>query len=96
MVSPTVGYRPFAAMAIVWLASAYLAGRYVTVLPFGFVVVGVFIFAVPIAISGAYNSAVNQTRMMSYYKTSGWFYKYFRVDSFDLFCGLCGHSRARL
>jgi hypothetical protein len=74
---PAVGYRPFAAMSIVWLAAAYLAGQYVAVLPFGFVVVSVFIFAVPIAISGAYSSAINQTRMMSYYKTSGWFYKIF-------------------
>ena len=64
-------------MAIVWLAAAYLAGQYVAVLPFGFVVISVFIFAVPIAISGAYSSAVNQTRMMLYYKTSGWFYKIF-------------------
>lgn len=64
-------------MALVWLAAAYLVGQYVAVLPFGFVVISVFIFAVPIAISGAYSSAVNQTRMMSYYKTSGWFYKIF-------------------
>ena len=74
---PAVGYRSFAAMSIVWLGAAYLAGQYVVVLPFGFVVVSVFIFAVPIAISGAYSSAINQTRMMSYYKTSGWFYKIF-------------------
>ena len=64
-------------MAMVWLAAAYLAGQYVAVLPFGFVVISVFVFAVPIAISGAYSSAVDQTRMMSYYKTSGWFYKIF-------------------
>jgi hypothetical protein len=75
--SPTVGYRAFATMAMVWLAAAYLAGQYFAVLPFGFVVISVFFFAVPIAISGAYSSAVNQTRMMSYYKTSGWFYKIF-------------------
>jgi len=77
IISPTVGHRRFAAMAIVWLALAYFTGQYVAVLPFGFVVVSVFIFAVPIAISGAYSSAVNQTRMMSYYKASGWFYKVF-------------------
>ena len=75
--SPTAGYRLFAAMSIVWLGAAYLAGQYVAVLPFGFVVVSVFVFAVPIAISGAYSSAINQTRMMSYYKTSGWFFKIF-------------------
>ena len=77
MVSPTVGYKSFAAMAMVWLAAAYLAGQYVAVLPFGFIVISVFMFAIPIAISGAYSSAVNQTQMMSYYKTSGWFYKIF-------------------
>ena len=77
MGSPTVEYRAFTAMAMVWLAAAYLAGKYVAVLPFGFVVISVFIFAVPIAISGIYSSAVNQTRMISYYKTSGWFYKIF-------------------
>ena len=76
-VSQTSGFRTFAAMALVWLAAAYLAGQYVAVLPFGFVVLSVFLFAVPIAISGAYSSAVNQTRMMSYYKTSGWVYRIF-------------------
>jgi hypothetical protein len=75
--SPAVGYRAFATMAMLWLAAAYLTGQYVAVLPFGFIVISVFIFAVPIAISGAYSSAVNQTRMMSYYKTSSWFYKIF-------------------
>ena len=64
-------------MALVWFAAAYLASQYIVELPFGFVVISVFVFAVPIAISGAYSSAVNQTRMMSYYKTNGWFYKLF-------------------
>jgi hypothetical protein len=75
--STAVGYRPFAAISIVWLAAAYFAGQFFAVLPFGFVVVSVFVFAVPIAISGAYCSAINQTRMMSYFKASGWFYKMF-------------------
>jgi hypothetical protein len=94
-VSPNVGYRRFGAMAMVWLAAAYLAGQYVAVLPFGFVVISVFILAVPIAISGAYSSAVNKTRMMSYYKTSGWFYKLFQAASFDLACGSSGRSQVR-
>lgn len=77
MESQAIGYRAFSAMGILWLAAAYLAGQYVAVLPFGFLVVSVFVFAVPIAISGAYSSAVNQTRIMSYYKISGWFYRLF-------------------
>ena len=76
-VTSAVGYRAYSAMALVWFASAYLASLYIAELPFGFVVISVFVFAVPIAISGAYSSAVNQTRMMSYYKTNGWFYKLF-------------------
>lgn len=70
-----VGFRPFLAMALVWLALAYLAGQQIASLPFGFVVVSVLIFAVPVALSGAYSSAVNQTRAVSYYKTSGRAYK---------------------
>lgn len=73
-VSP-IGFRAFSAMAIVWIAGAYFAGQQVASLPFGFVVISVFIFAVPIALSGAYSSAVNQARAMSYYATSGWVYK---------------------
>ena len=73
VVLPPVGYRTFVTLAIVWLTAAYFVGQYIAILPFGFVVISVFIFAVPIAISGIYSSAVNQTRVMSYYKTSGWF-----------------------
>lgn len=51
VVLPPVGYRAFVTLAIVWLAAAYLAGQYIAILPFGFVVISVFIFAVPIAIS---------------------------------------------
>jgi len=70
-----IGFRPFLVMALVWLAGAYIAGQQIASLPFGFVVVSVLIFAVPIALSGAYSSAVNQTRAVSYYKTSGRAYK---------------------
>lgn len=62
-------------MSLVWLALAYLAGQQIASLPFGFVVISVLIFAVPVALSGAYSSAVNQTRVVSYYKTSGRAYK---------------------
>jgi hypothetical protein len=70
-----VGFRPFLVMALVWLALAYLAGQQIASLPFGFVVVSVLIFAVPVALSGAYTSAVNQTRAVSCYKKSGRAYK---------------------
>ncbi|MDZ4251254.1 MAG: hypothetical protein U1A72_01605 [Sulfuritalea sp.] len=72
---PVIGFRPFLVMALVWLALAYLAGQQIASLPFGFVVISVLIFAVPVALSGAYSSAVNQTRVVSYYKTSGRAYK---------------------
>ena len=71
----TIGLRPFLAMALVWFALAYLAGQQIASLNFGFVVVSLLIFAVPVALSGAYSSAVNQTRAVSYYKTSGRAYK---------------------
>jgi hypothetical protein len=70
-----IGFRPFLVMSLVWLALAYLAGQKIASLPFGFVVISVLIFAVPVALSGAYSSAVNQTRVVSYYKTSGRAYK---------------------
>ena len=73
--SATVGFRSFFLMSLVWLALAYLAGQQIANLPFGFVVVSVLIFAVPVALSGAYSSAVNQTRVVSYYKTRGRAYK---------------------
>lgn len=62
-------------MALVWLALAYLAGKQIASLPFGFVAFSVLVFAVPVALSGAYMSALNQTRAVSYYKTSGRAYK---------------------
>ncbi len=62
-------------MAFAWFALAYFAGQKIASLPFGFVVVSVLIFAVPVALSGAYSSAVNQTLAVSYYKTSGRAYK---------------------
>lgn len=70
-----ISFRLFLVMTLVWLALAYLAGQQIASLPFGFVVVSVLLFAVPVALSGAYSSAVNQTRAMSYYKTSGRAYK---------------------
>ncbi len=72
---PVIGFRLFLVLALVWLALAYLAGQQIASLPFGFVVVSVLIFAVPVALSGAYSSAANQTRTLSYYKSSGRAYK---------------------
>ena len=73
--SAQIGLRRFSIMAVVWLVAAYLAGQQILNLPFGFVVFSVLVFAIPIALSGAYCSAVNQARAMSYYQTSGWIYK---------------------
>ena len=72
---PVIGFRLFLVMALVWLALAYIASQQIASLSFGFVVISVLIFAVPVALSGAYSSAVNQTRVVSYYKTSGRAYK---------------------
>lgn len=72
---PVIGFRLFLVMALVWLALAYIASQQIASLSFGFVVISVLIFAVPVALSGRYSSAVNQTRVVSYYKTSGRAYK---------------------
>jgi len=72
-----IGLWAFLAMALAWVALAYFAGQKIASLPFGFVVVSVLIFAVPVALSGSYSSAVNQTRDLSYYKSSGWAHKLF-------------------
>jgi hypothetical protein len=62
-------------MSITWLVLAYLAGQQIARLPFGFVVLSVLIFSVPIALSGAYSSAVIQTRILSYFSSSGRVFK---------------------
>jgi hypothetical protein len=67
----------FLAMAIAWLAGAYVVGRMLDGLPFGVVVLAVFVFAVPIALAGAYTSAVDQARRLHYYHASGWVYRIF-------------------
>lgn len=72
-----MSFFSFATKAVIWLVAAYGVGQFVAVLPFGFVVISVFLFAVPIAMYGAYNSAVNQTRWMACFKTSGWLYRLF-------------------
>ena len=72
--APAISLRKFLVMALFWLAGAYFVGQNIARMPFGFVVFSVFIFAIPIALAGAYNSAVMQTRTVSYYKTTGWAY----------------------
>lgn len=72
-----MSFHLFASIATGWLVAAYLVGQYIAVFPFWFVVISVFVFAVPIALAGIYSSAVTQTRMMSYYKTSGLVFKLF-------------------
>ena len=66
-----IRFRTFLAMSVAWLAIGYFTGQYLARLPFGFVAICVFLFAIPIALSGAYTSAVAQTCDVAYYKTSG-------------------------
>ena len=70
-----IRFLTYLAMSAAWLASGYFVGQYLARLPFGFVAASVFLFAIPIALSGAYTSAVSQMRDVSYYKTSGLAYR---------------------
>lgn len=67
--------RTFLILAIAWFAGAYFAGHYMARMPFGFVVASVLLFAIPIALSGLYSSAVHQTHALSRYKEGGRAYK---------------------
>jgi hypothetical protein len=67
--------RTFFTLAFCWLLSAYLVSAYVSILPFWWIVMGTLLFAIPIAISGTYSSAVNQTKMLALFKSSGWAHK---------------------
>ena len=58
-------------MSLAWLLLVFFASRLFVTQPLGFVVLSVFVFAVPVALSGGYSSAVNQIRTLSYYKEGG-------------------------
>lgn len=67
----TSGARRYAALSLAWLFLAFVASRMFVARPLGFAVLSVFVFAVPVALSGGYSSAVNQIRTLSYYKEGG-------------------------
>ncbi len=67
-----LAFGPFAGKALAWLAVGYLASWRLAEQPFGLIVFSVFLFAVPVALAGAYSSTVNQVRTLSHFKEGGW------------------------
>ena len=67
----TGGTRRYGLLSLTWLFLAFIASRLFVTQPLGFAVLSVFVFAVPVALSGGYSSAVNQIRTLSYYKVGG-------------------------
>ena len=65
---------PFVAKALAWLAVTYFASRRLSEQAFGIIVVSVLVFAIPVALAGAYSAAVNQVRRLSHFKEGGWAY----------------------
>ena len=61
-----LAFGPFAGKALAWLAVGYLASWRLAEQPFGLIVFSVFLFAVPVALAGAYSSTVNQVRTLSH------------------------------
>ena len=55
-----IRFRTFLAMSLAWLAIGYFTGQYLARLPFGFVAACVFLFVIPIPLSGDYTSAAGQ------------------------------------
>jgi len=72
----TDGTRRYVVLSITWLFLAFIASRLLVTQPLGFAVLNVFAFAVPVALSGGYSSAVNQIRTLSYYKEGGWAHRF--------------------
>jgi len=63
--------KRFVILSLAWLFLVFFASRLFVMQPLGFAVLSVFVFAVPVALSGGYSSAVNQIRTLSYYKEGG-------------------------
>ena len=70
------GATRYGVLSIAWLLLAFISGRLFVAQPLGFVVLSVFVFSVPVALSGGYSSAVNQIRTLSYYKEGGRAHKF--------------------
>jgi hypothetical protein len=70
-----IGFWPFMVISIAWYGYAYYyVSQSLATQVFGLVFLNVFIFAIPIALSGAYSLAVNQARTVSFYRQGGWAY----------------------
>jgi hypothetical protein len=69
-----IGFWPFLVISMAWYGYAYYVSQSLSTQVFGFVFLNVFIFAIPIALSGAYSLAVNQARTVSFYRQGGWAY----------------------
>lgn len=69
-------FAPFAAKALAWMLFGFIASRRISEQPFGLIVLSVLILAVPVVLSGAYSSAVNQVQRLSYFKEGGWAYRF--------------------
>ncbi len=68
-------FRRFLVLALLWTVCAYLVGWYLPTTPPYLALIANFLFAVPIAISGAYSSAAVQTRRASYFHPRGWAFR---------------------
>jgi TPR repeat protein len=69
-----IGFWPFMVISMAWYGYAYYVSQSLATQVFGLVFLNVFIFAIPIALSGAYSLAVNQARTVSFYRQGGWAY----------------------
>ena len=69
-----IGFWPFMVISMAWYGYAYYVSQSLATQVFGIVFLNVFIFAIPIALSGAYSLAVNQARTVSFYRQGGWAY----------------------
>ena len=69
-----IGFWPFMVISMAWYGYAYYVSQSLATQVFGLVFLNVLIFAIPIALSGAYSLAVNQARTVSFYRQGGWAY----------------------
>lgn len=72
-----IGFWPFMVISMAWYSYAYFLSQSLANQSFGLMLVNVLIFAIPIALSGAYSIAVNQARTVSFYRQGGWTYWFF-------------------
>jgi hypothetical protein len=72
-----IGLWPFIVISMVWYGYAYFMSQSLVNQTFGLMLINVLIFAIPIALSGAYSIAVNQARTVSFYRQGGWTYWFF-------------------